>query len=365
MGQSTAFGGLFMNVYVVFSCFFTRVTLLNERTGEPIEGSEEGYGFFAKEVDTGLQPDYKQCLYYPENEYDYIFDGWFHSARFFTSLSMFIGTVCFGVMVMASCCAFSANMFERWLLWSYIIAACVVMLSFLAFGSEFCNKNDCKVAQGSGYAISTFMFWLVCANTVKSMGAASDTPGEDDDSALGDEDDGELYYETEEAKYPKKRRLPEQGRYADDDDDEDDDDDDDDDDEEEEDDDDDEEDDEDDQRRSSSRKDKDEYEDEFEPNVGDADRTKAKRPIETTSNGAGAVYPDPFAEPAESPNGTSSASDKHDGIRNTNSAAGDPFTGARPSSQATAYDPFGSPPAQKEYHPSNARVGDDDGPTIT
>jgi hypothetical protein len=45
MGQSTAFGGLFMNVYyVVFSCFVTRMTPLNERTGEPIESSEGGYG---------------------------------------------------------------------------------------------------------------------------------------------------------------------------------------------------------------------------------------------------------------------------------------------------------------------------------
>jgi hypothetical protein len=106
------------------------------------------------------------------------------------------------------------------------------------------------------------MFWLVCANAVKSMGAASDTPGEDDDSAVGDEDYCELYNETEEAKYLpiQKRRLSEQVRYADEDDDEDD------------------------QRRPSSRKDSDEYEDEFKPNAGDTDRTTPTGRIETTNN---------------------------------------------------------------------------------
>jgi hypothetical protein len=54
--------------------------LLNPLNGEPIEGSERGYGL-SREADFGTQPDYQQCIY-PDDEYAELFaDGWMPAAK--------------------------------------------------------------------------------------------------------------------------------------------------------------------------------------------------------------------------------------------------------------------------------------------
>jgi hypothetical protein len=83
MGILLAFGGVVMNMYVVLSCFFQRIALINPVTGEPIPGSERGYGFLGREVDYGLQPDYQQCIYYPAEEEAEIFDSWVKAGKAF------------------------------------------------------------------------------------------------------------------------------------------------------------------------------------------------------------------------------------------------------------------------------------------
>jgi hypothetical protein len=206
MAILSAIGGLMMNLYVIGSCFFMRVTQVNPVNGDPVPGSERGYGFLSREVDYGIMPDYKECVYYPRAEYDLIFDGWMHTGRMFAFLSAILAAVCFMVLFCTCCCAFSPSMFERWLFWMYITAAIFIALSMFAYGCEWCSESICKVADGTGWAISAFMFHLVSANTVKSFAAAGAPRNPDDDGDDANEDDlDDLYYEREEDKYPPPR----------------------------------------------------------------------------------------------------------------------------------------------------------------
>jgi hypothetical protein len=204
MAILSAAGGLLMNLYVIGSCFFMRVTQINPVNGDPVPGSERGYGFLAREVDYGIMPDFKQCVYYPQAEYDLIFDGWMHTGRLFAFLSAILSAVCFMVLFCTCCCAFSPSMFERWLFWMYISAAICIALSMFAYGCEWCSESECKVADGTGWAISAFMFHLVSANTVKSFAAAGPPTSRnvDEQEDANDEDLDDLYYEREEDKYP-------------------------------------------------------------------------------------------------------------------------------------------------------------------
>ena len=197
-----------MNMFVIGSCYYQKVVLVNPITGEPIPASKKGYGFRSREISYGETPDYRQCLYYPEAEYEDIFDGWMRAAKAFSFLSSLLGLFGFCVMVLACCFAFSPAMWERWLLWSYIFAGICIALSFLTFGSEFCDQNDCKVAQGGGWAISALLFWCVCANTVKSMPHA--LPKADYDSDYEDSEGDDYYYEDEKGRPVVRRRQQEQ-----------------------------------------------------------------------------------------------------------------------------------------------------------
>jgi len=196
-----------MNLYVLGTCLFQRIQPINHVTGDPIPGRERGYGFLSRETDYGLQPDYRQCSWYTDQEYNEYFDGWMHSGRIFAFISAILATVCFLVMFLTCCMAFSPSMFERWLFWMYIVAAITIALSFLIFGNEHCSENKCKVANGTGWAISAFMFHLVAANTVKSFAGASapNNRNRDADDDDVDEELDDLYYEDEDEKYPPHR----------------------------------------------------------------------------------------------------------------------------------------------------------------
>lgn len=197
-----------MNLYVLGTCLFQRIQLINRVTGDPIPGSERGYGFLSRETDYGVAPDYRQCTWYPQEEYDLIFDGWMHTGRIFAFISAILAAVSFVVIVLTCCVAFSPIMFERWLFWFYIVAAITIALSFFIYGSEYCSENACKVADGSGWAISAFMFHLVSANTVKSFAQAGPKQSSalvDEEEDLDDEELDDLYYEHEDDKYPPHR----------------------------------------------------------------------------------------------------------------------------------------------------------------
>jgi len=208
-----------MNYYVIFSCFMQRIKIIDPTTGETIDGSERGYGFFSMETDFDLEPDYQQCSYYADDVRENYFDGWVESGKAFAIISQILGTICFLVLFNTCWCAFSQETFSRWLVWLYLLAAGSIGLAFLVFGAEFCSENRCKVAAGSGYTITVFMFWLSTCNTVKSIGAPMPRPPSDGGtgSHFGNEDDefADLYYENEYDKYPIPECTPEgRRRYA-------------------------------------------------------------------------------------------------------------------------------------------------------
>ena len=95
-------------------------------------------------------------------------------------------------------------MFEKLLLWIYLLAAIFQGLGFLGFGTNFCATHICKVGPGTSMAICSFMMWLTVANTVKSTPEAlpPEELAEDDDPY--DTDDNDMYYyddEKEESEY--------------------------------------------------------------------------------------------------------------------------------------------------------------------
>jgi uncharacterized membrane protein YgcG len=219
MAILAAFGGVFMNMYVIMSCFFYNITELHPTTGEAMPSSKRGYGMMARQISYGEEPSYMQCVYYPKEEIDELFDPWMNSAKTFAFAAAILAFVSMLVLILACCCRFNKPTFERWLLWFYIWAAIFMLLTFLMYGGHFCKDNVCKVAEGSGYAISCFMFYLVTANTVKSMGQPPpDNMADDDDDDKGDH----LWYNDDDERYgrrggnvPRSRRS----RRGDDDDD--------------------------------------------------------------------------------------------------------------------------------------------------
>jgi hypothetical protein len=113
MGILLAQGGLMMNLYVLGTCVFQRIKIINPVTGEPIPGSERGYGFSARETDYGLESDYRTCTYYPDDELDEIFDGWMKFGKFFSFVSAILAAICFIILISICCIAYSKVMFER------------------------------------------------------------------------------------------------------------------------------------------------------------------------------------------------------------------------------------------------------------
>jgi hypothetical protein len=109
-------------------------------------------------------------------------------------------------------------------MWTYVVAGLTVPLSYLLFGSPLCADNECKFGQGGVQCISIFLFWLCCANTVKSFPTALPPKRDDDEDGYnGEEDDDDLYYETEEDMWNDRRPPKPQDQYDEEDEDEDDD----------------------------------------------------------------------------------------------------------------------------------------------
>jgi len=185
------------------SCFFERIQLRDE-DDQPIVGTMRGYGFFAREIEQGEEADYSNCIAYSEAEMQNSFDdGFWDTGRTFAIMSMIFGSIGTLIVLATMCVAFHLHMFEKLLLWIYLLAAICQGFAFFAFGTDFCREHICRVGIGSGYAITAFFMLLVCANTVKSFPEAlppksfddddSDSEYESDDDWLNDDDDYDNY----------------------------------------------------------------------------------------------------------------------------------------------------------------------------
>lgn len=192
--------GLVMNLYVVMSCFFHRITEINPITGEVIPSTSKGYGLIARETafDLGETPSYQKCTIYPPDEQEYLFDWWMSTARNMAFLAGFLALCCFIVLIFSYCFRFTQWTMERWLLWAYLYAAMAMALVMLMWGGAFCKENKCQVAQGTGYVISCFFTHLMMANTVKSMGQPP--PKNEMPEPGGREDD--YWYEEGDPRFP-------------------------------------------------------------------------------------------------------------------------------------------------------------------
>jgi len=190
-----------MNLYVIMSCFFQRITELNPVTGEVIPSTSHGYGLIARELATQMgetqdMASYQSCIIYPSDEYDYISDFWMVTARNMGFLAGLLGLIAWVFFILAYCFLFTPWTMERWVMWIYLWAAMSMALTMLMWGGSFCKENKCQVAPGTGYAISSFFTFLMLANQAKSMAqppaAEQEMPepgGREDDYWYDDEDE--------------------------------------------------------------------------------------------------------------------------------------------------------------------------------
>lgn len=192
-------GGFVSGIFALRHCFFFQVQLQNLKTGEPIEETMRGYGYFAREIEPGQTPDYQNCVAYtPIEENETFNDWWFKSGQFFNTFALALGGLGMLIIMSTCCLAFHVHMFEKLLLWIYLLAGICQGLGFLGFGTQFCATHICKVGPGTAMAISAFMMWLTCANTVKSMPEALPPEEFNDEDDNYDSDDDDMYYYDEE-----------------------------------------------------------------------------------------------------------------------------------------------------------------------
>ena len=208
MALFSAYMSLYMNFTVVMSCFYQQITEVNPVTGELIMSSRTGYGMLARQISYGETADYQQCLYYPEDERQVLEDTWMKGSTYAAYACAVLQVIGCAVLSFTCCCAFSKVTFERWLMWVYIYASCFMALTFLMFGAHFCKENDCDVANGSGLAISSWMFLVCCANMVKNMGQPPPS-----DMVDPDDDEDNLWYDDDADKFPR-RYVDEEEEFA-------------------------------------------------------------------------------------------------------------------------------------------------------
>ena len=199
MALFSAYGSLYMNFNVIMSCFFHQITKLKPDTGELIMSSRQGFGMLARQISYGEQPDYQQCLYYPEEELKALQDNWMKYSTHAAYACAVLQVIACAVLSTTCCCAYSRVTFERWLMWTYIWASCFMALTFLMYGTHNCTENDCDMANGGGFAISSWMFLLCCANMVKNMGQPPP-----DDMVDPDDDEDNLWYDDDADRFPKR-----------------------------------------------------------------------------------------------------------------------------------------------------------------
>ena len=199
MALFCAYMSLYMNFTVVMSCFYQQITELNPVTGEKIMSSRIGYGMLARQISYGETADYQQCLYYPEDEYVVLEDTWMKGSTYSAYACAVLQVIGCVVLSFTCCCAFSKVTFERWLMWVYIYASCFMAMTFLMFGAHFCKENDCDVANGSGLAISAWMFLVSVANMVKNMGQPPPA-----DMVDPDDDEDNLWYDDDAERFPRR-----------------------------------------------------------------------------------------------------------------------------------------------------------------
>lgn len=161
--------------------------------------SRTGYGMLARQAGYGEPADYQQCLYYPDDERHVLEDTWMKGSTYSAYVCAVLQVIACAVLSTVCCCAYNRVTFERWLMWTYIYASCCMALTFLMYGTHFCKENDCDMANGGGFAISSWMFLLCCANMVKNMGQPPP-----DDMVDPDDDEDNLWYDDDADRYPRR-----------------------------------------------------------------------------------------------------------------------------------------------------------------
>lgn len=198
MAMFSAFGSLYMNFTVIMSCFFLQITELNPVTGELIMSTRTGYGMLARQVEYGENPDYQQCIYYPDDEKHVLEDSFMKGSTMSAYACAFLQVIACVVLSTTCCCAYNRACWERWMMWTYIYASCFMACTFLMYGTHFCRENDCDMAHGGGFAISSWMFLVCCANVVKNMGQPPP-----DDMVDPDDDEDNLWYDDDADRFPQ------------------------------------------------------------------------------------------------------------------------------------------------------------------
>ena len=142
MGFILALCGIVMTVMLTLNCDVQRITVKNNKGEVAANEPQIGYGFISRQPIVGEVPQVMGCLLYPDDEKGTLFDAWFQMGRFMLFLSALLGIIGFVVLASAFCVAWSANTFQHWLLWNYIFAAGCVGMTFMVFGSSYCQDNE-------------------------------------------------------------------------------------------------------------------------------------------------------------------------------------------------------------------------------
>jgi len=168
-----------LSFMVLRHCFLFHVQLKNLATGEPIEETMRGYGYFAREAEPGQIPDYQSCVAYtPVEENETFDDWWFLTGKMCAARAAALGTIStvllfICVVVLMSFKSFRAIIIrcgscaiplKRVLF--FIVIGCYTTttilqgLSFLVFGTKFCQNHICKVGEGTFWNMCAVFLWL-------------------------------------------------------------------------------------------------------------------------------------------------------------------------------------------------------------
>lgn len=146
------------------NCFLFQVQLKNRMTGEPIEETMRGYGYFVREMEPGQESDYGLCVRYTPVEINETFnDTWFSAGKAFAQMGLITGILfCWSLLLVV----FPAMPFpfcsQRGLaVFLYGVSFMSQGLQFLVFGTNFCATHICKVGPGTGSACLSFTFWAI------------------------------------------------------------------------------------------------------------------------------------------------------------------------------------------------------------
>jgi hypothetical protein len=210
--------------------------------GQP-EMPREGFGYISRGVGIMEPPNYRQCVFYSQDEKDDYFtgDGMWRAGKAMTLLAGGVGGIVMCIVMCTCCVAFQLPTFEG-LFWTCMFCFVAQALTFLSWGSDLCDEYECTWSSGTGMNLTAAMLWVWAANMIKSFPEAlpprgrgrrkapiydegedlNPNRGFEDEYEEGDfENDGE-YYDDDYDNYDDQDQYYDdgydQGEYADEDD---------------------------------------------------------------------------------------------------------------------------------------------------